>query len=105
SDRGIEGLSESAGVNRFFARVKELTHSACTHLRKLDEVGVRLDEYHHFYSCAPTHLQKIAGNHFSRAEDIASITVLNRGRMRDRIYTPRALYVARASPASTKCKT
>lgn len=27
------------------------------------------------------------------------------GRMRDRIYTPWALYVARASTASTKCKT
>lgn len=27
------------------------------------------------------------------------------GRMRDRIYTPRALYVARANTASTKCKT
>ncbi|KYN23440.1 hypothetical protein ALC57_04314 [Trachymyrmex cornetzi] len=47
---------------------------------------------------------------FSRVEDTANITVLNSTETRsfslsDRIYTPRALYVARASTASTKCKT
>ncbi|KYM77627.1 hypothetical protein ALC53_11968 [Atta colombica] len=60
-------------------------------------------------SCLPSpiRLGSGGGTDFSRVEDTVNITVLNSIETRsfslsDRIYTPRALYVARASTASTK---
>ncbi|EFN62231.1 hypothetical protein EAG_12394 [Camponotus floridanus] len=101
-------ISSNVAGRGWFAGVKELTQSACTHLRKPDEVGVRLDEYHRFYSCSEAYLS-IANtlsdfNESGDAEDTTNITVLNS--METRSFSLRVLYVARASTAaSTKRKT